>query len=346
MKILFIGGNGNISWYCAQKALEAGHTVYELNRSATLQTRRPIQPEIIKLTADFRDIQSVKTLFKDYEFDVVCDFICFNKEQATHDIELFSRKIKQFVFISTTSVYKRETRFLPFSETTEHFDNEEFLYGFGKSQAEAVFMSAYKENGFPITIVRPAYTYDTIVPISVGHNCFTAPQMYLSGNPVLIAGDGTNLYTFTHSRDFANALTGLLGNTNAIGEDFHITTDEWLTWNDMMSISVKTLGSVFDKSLSLEFVHIPTGDILKMDVKASKNMSISYLGKNFASDRMYCAIFNNSKIKRFVPGWKAETSFADGIEETFKWFREDEKRRRYNPELAELLTSLTRKYNK
>jgi nucleoside-diphosphate-sugar epimerase len=210
-----------------------------------------------------------------------------------------------------------------------------------KTEAEEIFMEANIKNEFPLTIVRPAYTYDTIIPVSLGHNCFTVPQRYLDGKPVLIAGDGTNLFTFTHSRDFANALIGLIGNKNAIGEDFHITTDEWLTWLDITDMLLDNLNIKNPK-----IIHIPVDDILKMEIPVSSNMSISYLGKAFAGQRMWCDNYDNSKIKKVVPNWQAKTTFKDGISETLKWMFEKDIRRRINPNLNNLLEDLTVKYNK
>jgi nucleoside-diphosphate-sugar epimerase len=200
-------------------------------------------------------------------------------------------------------------------------------------------MDAYSKFGFPVTIVRPAHTYDTIIPVSIGHNCFTVPQRYIDAKPVLIAGDGTNLWTLTHSRDFANAFVGLFG--KAIGEDFHITGDEWLTWLDITKILLDALG-VKER----RYLHIPIQDILDMDVPVSKNMSISFLGPAFRGQRMWCDIYNNSKIKKYVPNWKPDITFDKGIRETLDWMFEKKERRRINPELDAIIEALTQKYDR
>jgi nucleoside-diphosphate-sugar epimerase len=274
-------------------------------------------------------------------FDVVVDFICFNSIQAQSDIEFFQGKIGHFIFISTVATYARKTKYLPFKEDTPQWKDVDYNYAHDKIKAEAIFTKAYNETGFPVTIVRPAYTYDTIIPVSIGHNCFTAPQRYIDGKPVLIAGDGTNVFTFTHARDFANALVGLFGNKKAIGEDFHITTDELLTWLDITTILLNLLGVK-----NPQYIHIPTEKILGMEIPASRTLPIHYLGKIFAAHRMWCDIYDNSKIKRFVPGWKATTPYESGLEETIRWMFEKDVRRRINPELNDLMEQLTIKYGR
>jgi nucleoside-diphosphate-sugar epimerase len=339
MKVLFIGGNGNISWHCLKLALDAGHEVYALNRGVTLKTRREFPKEVIKLTGDIRNPEEVKELFRGKVFDVVADFICYNEQHAKTAIELFENITKQYIFISSVTVYQRKTKYLPFKESTPQWENSDYDYAMDKVCAEKIFMEAYKNKSFPVTIVRPAHTYDTIIPVSLGHNCFTAPQRILDGKPALIAGDGTNLWTVTHSKDFAGAFLGLLGNKKAIGEDFHITTDEWLTWLEMTDILLGTLG-VSKK----DYVHVPVNEILKMEIPKSKNMSVSFLGKDFRGQKMWCDIYDNSKIKSFVPGWSAEISFNEGIKETINWMWEDDVRRRFNPELDSLLEDLYVRY--
>jgi nucleoside-diphosphate-sugar epimerase len=339
LKVLFIGGNGNISWYCVQESINAGHEVWILNRGITSKTRRDIQPEVHKLNGDIRNHNEVQGLLKDMEFDVVADFICYNKEQAEFDVELFRDKTKQFIFVSSVVVYQRKTKYLPFKENTPQWNATDYNYAFDKILAERFFRNEHERFGFPVTIVRPAHTYDTIIPVSIGHNCFTTPQRYLDGKPVLIAGDGTNLWTLTHSKDFARAFVGLFLTDGVIGEDFHITGDEWLTWLDITNILLDVLGVK-----NVPYLHIPASEILKLDIPISKNMSISYLGKAFAGQRMWCDIYDNSKIKKFVPQWKSNILFEDGIKETITWMFEKEERRRINPDLNKIMEELTVKY--
>ncbi|CAK7061625.1 MAG: hypothetical protein DELT_01466 [Desulfovibrio sp.] len=239
-------------------------------------------------------------------------------------------------------MYRRQTKYLPFKENTPQWDASDYDYALEKVRAEQVFIDAFEKNAFPVTIIRPAYTYDTIVPVALGHNCFTAPQRYLDGKPVLIAGDGTNLITLTHSKDFANACLGLLGNSAALGEDFHITSDEWLTWLDLTQQLLETLGLPSNPD---QWMHIPIQHILSLRVPPSKNIGISSLGPAFKGQRMWCDIYDNSKIKKIIPGWQATIPFSQGIRETITWLYEKDARRRFNPDLDAILEDMTRQFS-
>jgi nucleoside-diphosphate-sugar epimerase len=338
-KILFIGGNGNISWYCVNEAQAAGHEVWLMHRGETVATRRAIQEGVRVIRCDARDRARAESALQGMHFDVVCDFICYNESHAALDVELFHGRTLQFIFISSVVVYRRATQYLPFTEETPMWDASDYNYANDKIMAERVFMRAHQESGFPITIIRPAHTYDTIVPVPLGHNCFTAPQRYLDGKPMLIAGDGTNLWSLCHSSDFARALVGVFNQQATIGEDYHIAGEEWLTWLDIADILLETLG--VEKT---EYVHVPAKDILELEVPPSKNMAISYLGKAFRGQRMWCDIYDNAKIKSVVSGWRCEMSFRSGIAQTFAWLFENEARRRFNSDLDVLLENLTNKY--
>lgn len=332
MKILFIGGNGNISWYCVDEALKLEHEVWELNRSMTLATRRDIQPGVHKITVDIHDLNKVRVLLENSYFDAVVDFICFNDSDAQEAISLFKDKCNHFIFISSEAVYKRKGKNLPFREDCEQNDPDKIdHYIGGKVRAEQVFKDALAE-GFPVTIVRPAYTYDVIVPVSIGHNCFTAPQKYLDGFPALIAGDGTNIWAFTHSSDFARALIPLVENLDTIGDSFHIATDEWLSWNEEMEILFLALGIKEYKA-----IHVPYRDALELNYFQSKDLM---------AQRMWHNIYDTSKIKEFVPGWKAKISFEEGIKQTLEWLYSKDVHRRFNEKHSRELDKLYKKYMK
>lgn len=330
MKILFIGGNGNISWHCLNEAVMAGHEVYALNRGATLKTRREFPSSVIKLTADIRNIEETTRVLGEMKFDVVCDFICFNKEQAEFDVKLFKDKIKQFIFVSSDAVYERKSDCLPSDENTSKNRTTQSPYLKGKVEAEDVFINAYNEFSFPITIVRPSYTYDTIVPVSLGNNCFTVPQRLIDGKPLLIAGEGLNLWTFTHSSDVASAFMAIVGNEKTIGEAFNITSAEWLSWNDASEILLDAL-MIKRKRI----IHIPNEEVFKTSLCTDKEMM---------QQRMLNNIYDISKIKKFVPQWQPKMKFEQGIKQTFSWLFEDTVRRRFNPELDKLLDEVTSKY--
>jgi nucleoside-diphosphate-sugar epimerase len=330
MKILFIGGNGNISWHCLNEAIKAGHEVYALNRGLTVKTRREVPSSVIQLTADIRNAQETSKVLDEMKFDVVCDFICFNKEQAELDIKLFKEKTKQFIFVSSEAVYVRNSKYLPCDENTPKNINTKTPYLKGKIDAEEVFINAYKNWEFPITIVRPSYTYDTIIPVSLGHNCFTVPQRLIDGKPLLVAGEGSNLWTFTHSSDFANAFIGLVGNEKTIGEAFNITSDEWLSWNDVSEILLDAL-EIKNKRI----IHIPYEEVFKTPL---------CIDKELMEQKMWHNIYNISKIKGFLPDWQPKIKLEQGIKLTLNWLFEEDVRRRFNPELDKILEEVTSKY--
>lgn len=331
MKVLFIGGNGNISWYCTETAINLGQEVWELNRGISLKTRRPIQQNVHKLTGNIRNVNEINELIKDLKFDVVCDFLCFNEEHAKNAIKMFENKTKQYIYVSTESVFKRAKGNEPYNEKSPKYEeNEACSYIDGKLKAENVFLEQYKSTGFPLTIVRPGYTLDTILPYSIGHNCFTVAKRYLDGNPILIAGDGNNIWTFTHSSDFANAFCKLFGNSKTIGEDYNIIGDERLTWREILTIFAKEL-----KNVEPNFLYIPYNDCLKLT---------EFMPEDLMKQRMGNAIFDNSKIKELVLGWKSNTTMGGAIKQTLNWLHEDKVRIRINPELNEKLENLTEKY--
>jgi nucleoside-diphosphate-sugar epimerase len=332
MKILFIGGNGNISWQCTQKAIERGHEVWQLNREQTVLTRRRVQPEVHKLKGDIRQPDSIKELLASDSFDVVCDFICYNAEHACNDIDIFKNITKHFVFISSEAIYRRVYSGVPFSEESEQYDADtcDCDYITGKLNAEKVFMKAYESDGFPITIVRPAYTYDSIFPISIGHNCFTASELILKGYPLLIAGDGTNRWAFNHSADFAEAFVGLIENPNIIGESFQIATDELLTWNEQSEIVLKALGAE-----TSGVYHVPYADALELEEIQPREMM---------RQRMWDTKYCTDKIKSYVPGWSAKISFEEGISRTLCWLNEDTHHKRHSDAMEKALNAVYRKY--
>ncbi|ANN64901.1 NAD-dependent epimerase/dehydratase family protein [Brachyspira hyodysenteriae] len=335
-KILYIGGNGNISWHCVQESINSGHEVYILNREETLLTRREIQPNIIKLKSDIRNIENTKKTINNIIFDCVIDFICYNEEHAKNDLNLFKNNTKQFIFISTVSVYKKETKYLPYKENSPKDINSKYSYAYNKIKAENTFIEAYKNYGFPITIVRPANTYDTIIPVSVGHNCFTVPQRCLDGKPILIAGDGTSLCTMMHSKDFAKAFNYLVCNYDLIGEEINISGDELLTWIDISKYLLEALNIK-----NTDFIHIPANDLININISISDNLKNSAcFGNGVMSERIYCNIFDNSKIKSIAKNWKQSISFKKGIRDTINWMFEKNIRRRFNNELDSILDSL------
>lgn len=331
MKVLFIGGNGNISWWCVEEALKRGYEVYELNRGLTRATRRTVQSGVHEIIMDIRDEKAMVHVLDDETFDVVCDFICFNDDQAKQAVRLFSGKCSQYIVISSEAVYRRESRFLPFREDTPQYDGDVGdSYILGKIKTEKTFREAYRECGFPVTIVRPGYTYDTIVQMPVGQNCFTAPEKLIKGYPFLMPGDGENLVAPLHSRDFAKAFAGLIGNQKTVGEDYHIAAERLITWNEMAADILSAL-NLDTKNI----LHIPYDEALIIN--------------DFYSDvvnrqHMWHYLFDDTKIKSVVPEWKQETNFEEGIKETVAWLLADKKRQRINLDYDRKLDSIYERY--
>ncbi len=331
MKVLLIGGNGNISWWCAEEAIRRGYEVYELNRGMTRSTRRAVQHDVHEMIADIRDEESVLQALGNETFDVICDFICFNEIQAGQAVRLFAGRCSQYIVISSEAVYRRESRYLPFREDTPQYSGDVGdSYILGKVNVEKVFREAYRENGFPITIVRPGYTYDTIIQMPVGQNCFTAPKKLIKGYPFLMPGDGENLVAPLHSRDFAKAFAGLMGKKETIGEGYHIAAERLITWNEMARDILLALDLDPENIL-----HIPYAEAMKITEFYSGTVNRQH---------MWHYIFDHTKIKKAVPEWRQEIDFTDGIRETTSWLLADTKRQRINPDYDRKLESIYARY--
>ena len=331
MKVLITGGYGNISWWCTKKTLELGHEVYILNRAQTTSTRREIPKEAILIKSDYRNFEETRKAIEPYSFDVVCDFLCQGEEHAKIAYELFKNKTKQFILISSGVVYKRHEIPEVFSEDDEKYTEDEASpYILGKLQAERFFTEKYKKENFPITIVRPGYTLDNILPYMLGHNCYTVADRYLRGKPFLMAGDGTNISTFTHSSDFAEAFVCLFGNPDTIGEAYNLTGDNTSSYNDMMSIFAKEL---VNKEPYL--IYIPYKDCLEFS---------QFMPRDLMIQRMQNELFDNSKIKSVAKNWVTKMNSKDIVKLGLEWLNEDRKRIRINKELDQKLEEITLKY--
>ncbi len=309
MKVLFIGGTGNISTPVSELAIEKGMELYLLNRGKT-QTK-PVPKGAKTLTADIKNPDEVKKAIGDMTFDCVVNWITFTPDEIERDVEYFRGKTAQYIFISSASAYQSPPTD-PFITESTPLQNPYWQYSRDKTACEDRLMRFYREEGFPGIIVRPSHTYDTVIPIAVGNWDYSIAERMKRGKKIIVHGDGTSLWVLTHSRDFAKGFVGLIGNARAVGNDFHITSDEVLTWNQVYQIVADALG------VNVEFIHIPTEYIGKYD---------QFTYDNLMGDKAASVIFDNSKIKHFVPGYEATISFADGIRETLKWFDEDDSRK-------------------
>jgi nucleoside-diphosphate-sugar epimerase len=305
VKVLFIGGTGIISSACSPLAIQQGMDLYLLNRG---QSKRATPEGAKILVGDINDPESAKAALQGHDFDVVVNWIAFGTNQIQRDLDLFRGRVGQYVFISSASAYQKPPSNLPVRESTP-LDNPFWEYSRNKIACEELLVDAYRKEKFPITIVRPSHTYDkTLLPFDHG---YTTLKRMLDGKPVSVPGDGTSLWTLTHHTDFAKGFNGLLGHSAAIGEAFHITNDEWLSWNQIFDIVAAKAGVKAKK------MHVPSTVIAKHDPDR---------GPGLIGDKSHSMIFDNSKIKRIVPAFNCEIPFVRGAEEIVNYYLEDPSR--------------------
>jgi nucleoside-diphosphate-sugar epimerase len=298
--ILFIGGTGVISTAAAERAVALGHRLTILNRG---RSTRPVPEGAEILTADVRDASAVRAALAGREFDAVADFITFTPDQAKASLDLFAGRTGQYVFISSASAYQKPPTRLPIRESTP-LKNPFWQYSRDKIACEELFYKAYREQDFPLTVVRPSHTYDRTKIAMVGG--WTDIHRMRSGLPVMVHGDGTSLWTLTHSQDFAKAFVGLLGRPQAVGESYTITSDEYLPWNQIYQLFARAAGVP-----EPELVHVASETIAAHSAE---------LGANLLGDRSHSVVFDNTKIKSLVPGYRATIPFADGARQIVQWF--------------------------
>lgn len=314
MKVLFNGGTGNISASVSRLAVEQGIQLYLLTRGQT-----PIHiPGARVLTGDIQNVSHVQELLSGHQFDAVVNWINYTQDQVERDVHLFSGRTGQYIFISSASAYQKPVLNPIITEQTP-LENPFWEYSRNKIACENYLMNAYQSTSFPVTIVRPSHTYDTILPLVLGGGAtFTLADRILRGQPVILHGDGSSLWTLTHSQDFARAFLGLLGNPAAIGEAFHITSDESLTWNQVYLALSEALG------VKARVVHVPSDFIARV---------VPDRGPSLLGDKAWSVIFDNTKLKQFVPGWQAAIPFRDGIRATLNWFQADARRMIIDPKI-------------
>ncbi|MDR6791900.1 nucleoside-diphosphate-sugar epimerase [Pseudarthrobacter oxydans] len=298
--ILFIGGTGVISAAAAERAVALGHRLTILNRG---RSTRPVPDGAEILTADVRDASAVRAVLAGREFDAVADFITFTADQAQASLDVFAGRTGQYVFISSASAYQKPPTRLPILESTP-LKNPFWQYSRDKIACEELFYKAYREQDFPLTVVRPSHTYDRTKIAMVGG--WTDIHRMRSGLPVMVHGDGTSLWTLTHSHDFAKAFAGLLGRPQAVGESYTITSDEYLPWNQIYQLFARAAGVP-----EPELVHVSSETIAAHSAE---------LGANLLGDRSHSVVFDNTKIKSLVPGYHATIPFADGARQIVQWF--------------------------
>jgi nucleoside-diphosphate-sugar epimerase len=310
MKVLFIGGTGIISTAVTQLAAEQGIDLSLLNRG---QSRKMIPNDVKIIKGDIRDRISASKLLKIHDFDVVVNWVAYIPQHVESDIEFFRGRVGQYIFISSASAYQKPPTDWLITESTP-LRNPYWQYSRDKIACEEKLMAEYRDNGFPVTIVRPSLTYGvTAIPAAVNSwpKPWTIVDRMRKGKKVIIHGDGLTLWTMTHNTDFAKGFLGLMGNVRAIGHAVHITSDEALTWNQIYQAIADAAGAEHKP------VYIPSDFIAGFD----PDMTGTLLG-----DKSCCAVFDNSKIKRLVPGFTATVPFSEGMRRSIEWFEADSER--------------------
>jgi nucleoside-diphosphate-sugar epimerase len=303
LRVLFIGGSGIISSACSRVAIDSGIELFVLNRGRSAV--RPLPPGVNMLRADIREPDSVRDEISDLAFDAVVDWVAFTPGHVRTDIELFRGRTAQYVFISSASAYQTPPARVPVTESTP-LRNPYWQYSRDKIACEDLLVAAYREEGFPATIIRPSHTYDpTSVPFGGG---WTVLGRMLAGKPVIVHGDGTSLWTLTHHDDFARAFVPLLAHPRTIGEAIHITSDDVLTWNQIAEALAAAL------EVTARLVHVPSDAIAAADPE---------WGAGLLGDKAHSMVFDNAKLRSLVPGWRAVIPFEQGAREIAGWHLAD-----------------------
>jgi nucleoside-diphosphate-sugar epimerase len=314
MRVLFIGGTGTISEAATRLLAEQRVDLTLLNRGL----RDVALPEGVRtLKVDIRDRLAAADSLRGRDFDVVVDWCAYLPEHVDTDIELFGGRISHYVFISSATVYVKPSPCFPIVEDAP-LGNAHWQYARDKIACEERLRREHERSGFPATIVRPSYTYgERWIPTALEGQDYTIIDRWRRGRKAIVPGDGESLWTMTHNTDFARALAGILGHSEAVGESFHITSDEVLTWNQVTETIARAAG------LEPRLVHIPSDFVAAVDPE---------LGPGLLGDKAHSLVFDNSKIKRFVPGWQATVPFADGVARSLAWFEADPARQAVDPE--------------
>jgi nucleoside-diphosphate-sugar epimerase len=325
VNVLFIGGTGNISASVSRLCVEKGIDLYLLNRGLS----RISIPGTELIVGNISHKKNVQEILKNHEWDVVANWIAFTEDDVVRDFNLFKGKTKQYIFISSASAYQTQLGNPIISESTP-LENPYWQYSRDKITCEKRLNKFHENENFPVTIVRPSHTYDTVIPVPIGGwNEYTIIDRIKKGKKIIVHGDGTSLWTITHANDFAKGFIGLLNNTNAIGETYHITSDEILTWDQIYNSVANATG------IKPNIVHIASDLICSIE----KSLTGTLLG-----DKSVSAIFDNSKIKSIVPNFKATIPFARGIKETIKWFESESKRMVINNQTDNMMDRIISEY--
>jgi nucleoside-diphosphate-sugar epimerase len=326
MKVLFFGGTGNISLACAAEALRRNMEVFVFQRGKSVH---PIPRGAVSLRGDYADPAATRASLEGHRFDVVAQFIGYRPEQVRSDVELLEGRVGQYVFVSSTSVYHKPPSTPWITESTP-LHNPFWQYARDKIDCEQALQEAYRLRGFPVTIVRPSHTYaDGWIPTSLGSRDYTVARRILEDRPIVVHGDGTSLWALMHAEDFARAFVGLFGNHRAIGEAFQITSEELLSWNQIYETLAFALGR------SARIVHVSSEAIAA---------SMPERGASLLGDKTHSMIYDNTKIRRFVPGFQAVIPYHEGLARSLAWFDADPSRKVVNAEMDRDMDALVERW--
>ena len=324
LRVLFIGGSGIISSACSSLAVERGVELYVVNRGRSAD--RPVPARAKVLQGDIRDPESIGKALDGLEFDAVVDWVAFTPEHVRADIELFRGRTRQYVFISSASAYQTPPARVPVVESTP-LANPFWQYSRDKIACEDLLMEAYRSDGFPMTIVRPSHTYDkTTVPFDGG---WTVLDRMRKGKEIVVHGDGTSLWTLTHHTDFARGFVPLLGHPRTIGDAFHITSDDVLTWDQIAHALADAAG------VEPRIVHVPSDAIAAIDPD---------WGAGLLGDKAHSMVFDNSKVRRFSRDAVVSTPFEEGAREIVAWHDADPGRRVVDTRLDAVMSQLVERF--
>jgi nucleoside-diphosphate-sugar epimerase len=314
MNILFLGGTGNISAECAALLHERGHEILVLSRG-----RNAVPADYRAIQADRKDAAAMRAGLKGVQPEVVINFIGYDVPDLQVDYELFNGAVRQYVFISSTVIYAKPPRQLPLTENAP-VDNPLWDYAQKKQACEQWLRQRHEETGFPVTVVRPSHTYSKRwIPNPVSSGSYTFAARLEQGKPVYIHDNGESPWTLTAATDFAVGLGGLVGKTEAIGEAFHITSDEVLTWNQIYAEIAAALGVK-----SPQIVKVPTDFICQVAPQMTGTLK---------GDKAHPGVFDNAKIKRFVPEFRCSKPFRVGVRESVNWLRAHPEQQNRKPDL-------------
>lgn len=327
MKVLFIGGTGNISASVSRLCVKNEIELYLLNRGVS----QVEIPGAVSIAGDINDQVSIKEELQDHKWDVIVNWIAFTEDDILRDFNLFKDKTEQYIFISSASAYQKPLQNPIITESTP-LENPFWDYSRNKIACERKLNELHHQNNFPVTIVRPSLTYDTVIPVAIGGwKEYTIIDRIKKGEKIIVHGDGTSLWTITHAKDFTKGFIGLLGNKKAIGETYHITSDELLTWDQIYTYVANAVNA------EPNIIHIASDFICSIE----ESLTGTLIG-----DKSVSTIFDNSKIKSLVPEFHASIPFKEGIKKSIEWFETDQKRMIVNPETNRMMNKIISAYER